>query len=99
MNREESKYLDAVMVEVQNLRHLCDVLAKALVEGGVDRQWEALGLHEQLRGGVAHFPAEAKVQAKRARKPRPSQGIQGFTLRGFNCEPFQPKNPKKDEDQ
>ena len=96
MNREESKYLDAVMVEVQNLRHLCDVLAKALVEGGVDRQWDALGLHEQMRGGVAHFPAEAKVQAKRARKPRPSQGIQGFTERGFNCEPFQ---PKKDEDQ
>jgi hypothetical protein len=81
------------MVEVQNLRHLCDVLAKALVEGGVDRQWEALGLHEQLRGGVAHFPAEAKVQAKRARKPKPSQGIQGFTYRDFNIQ------PKKDEDQ
>ena len=93
MNREESKYLDAVMVEVQNLRHWCDVLAKALVEGGVDRQWEALGLHEQMRGGVAHFPAEAKVQAKRARKPKPSQGIQGFTYRDFNIQ------PKKDEDQ
>ena len=93
MNREESKHLDAVMVEVQNLRHLCDVLAKALVEGGVDRQWDALGLHEQFRGGVAHFPAEAKVQAKRARKPKPSQGIQGFTYRDFKIQ------PNKDEDQ
>lgn len=96
MNKKESKFVDALFTETQNLRHLCDTLAQALVEGGVDRQWEALSLHEQIRGGVVHFPQEAKAQIKRARKPRPSQGTQGFTQRGFNCEPFQ---PKKDEDQ
>jgi hypothetical protein len=93
MNKQEAKFVDAMFAETQVLRHLCDTLAQALVEGGVDRQWEALTMHEQIRGGVVDFPREPKAQPKRARKPRPSQGIQGFTYRDFKIE------PNKDEDQ
>lgn len=93
--RPNFNMVNALMAEVTDLRELSDLLAAALRQGGIDRQWEAMTKYEQVRGLIYFQPTDG-TGIKRAKRITPKSG------NGFDCLPFQPKNQKpydQDEEQ
>jgi len=54
MNAKEKQLLIQMQNELQNERQCCDLLADALIQGGMDRSFEALTFHELLRNGIMY---------------------------------------------
>ena len=54
MNAKEKQLLIQIQNELQKERQCCDMLADALIQGGLDRSFEALTFHELLRNGIKY---------------------------------------------
>ena len=54
MNKQEKEAFIRLTSELQNERQCCDLLADALIQGGMDRTFEALTYHELLRNGIMY---------------------------------------------
>jgi hypothetical protein len=52
MNHKEKQLFIKLNNELQLERNCADLLADALIQGGLDRQFEALNNHELLRNGI-----------------------------------------------
>ena len=55
MNKKEKQLLIQMQNELQKERQCCDMLADALIQGGLDRSFEALTFHELLRNGMKYL--------------------------------------------
>ena len=87
MNKQEKETFVLLQNQLNHERQCADALADALINGGMDRQFEALLMHETLRNGF-QYPGVSLKRAVR-RKRSPNHPIQGWT--------FQPKqNPEED---
>jgi len=65
MNKQEKEAFIKLRSELQNERQCADLLADALIQGGMDRTFEALTYHELLRNGI-------KYPGARTRRNHPS---------------------------
>ena len=54
MNKQEKERLIAISNSLEQERQCCDMLADALIHGGMDRVFDALRFHETLRNGVRY---------------------------------------------
>ena len=54
MNKQEKERLIAISNSLEQERQCCDMLADALIHGGMDRTFEALTFHELLRNGIKY---------------------------------------------
>ena len=54
MNNKEKQLLIQMQNELQKERQCCDMLADALIQGGLDRSFEALTFYELLRNGMQY---------------------------------------------
>jgi hypothetical protein len=96
MNAKEKQLLIQMQNELQKERQCCDMLADALIQGGLDRSFEALTFHELLRNGVQYPGATlGKPRAKRApRRRNPNHPTMGYYIAGndpnfkFDFKPF-----------
>jgi hypothetical protein len=97
MTPKEKQLLESVMLECNNLRTCADLLAQALIHGGMDRQWEALQVFEAMRGKAVSFPQQNADVFKHRDITYRRVGKRKGESWGFNCEPFQPKHPNEDQ--
>lgn len=97
MTPKEKQLLESVMLECNNLRTCADLLAQALIHGGMDRQWEALQVFEAMRGKVVSFPQQNADVFKHRDITYRFEGKRRGKKNGFNCEPFRPTNPNEDQ--
>ena len=65
MNKQEKELFIKLTSELEKERQCCDLLADALIQGGMDRIFEALAFHELLRNGI-------KYPGARTRRNHPS---------------------------
>jgi hypothetical protein len=85
MNAKEKQLLIQMQNELQKERQCCDMLADALIQGGLDRSFEALTFHELLRNGMQYTGATlGKSRAKR-RRNHPTMGYYTY---GADQTPF-----------
>jgi len=54
MNKQEKELFIKLTSELEKERQCCDLLADALIQGGMDRTFEALTFHELLRNGIKY---------------------------------------------
>ena len=69
MNKQEKEAFIKLTSELQKERQCCDLLADALIQGGMDRSFEALVYHELLRNGIKY--SGAKLSHPKPKQPRP----------------------------
>ena len=77
MDKTSKQIIQNLMNELAIERQLADQLADALINGGMDRQFQALTFHEHTRNGfmygglkVGNSPeSKPKKQAKRGKHP------------------------------
>ncbi len=103
MNAKEKQLLIQMQNELQKERQCCDMLADALIQGGLDRSFEALTFHELLRNGVQYPNATlGKPRAKRAPRRNPNHPTMGYYIAGndpnfkFDFKPFNQDEDKED---
>jgi hypothetical protein len=65
MNKQEKERLIAISNSLQQERQCCDMLADALIHGGMDRVFDALRFHETLRNGV-RYPGATPSRPRRS---------------------------------
>lgn len=99
MNKQEKERLIAISNSLQQERQCCDMLADALINGGMDRIFEALRYHETLRNGI-RYPGVtlSKPRAKRAKRS-PNHPVQGWYRLGtgdFEIKPYNQDEDKED---
>lgn len=107
MNAKDKQLLIQIHNELQLERQCADLLARALTQGGLDLQFEAMTNYEILRNGfqysqqIKQSVAQTKPKAKRTRRS-PNHPTMGYYFGGkefgFNCEPFQPNQDEDKED-
>jgi len=90
MDKASKQIIQGLMNELAIERQLADQLAEALIEGGMDRQFEALTFHEHTRNGflytgikVGDSPESKPKKRKRSGHPsmrwqRPDKDDKGF---------------------
>jgi len=91
MNKQEKERLLAISNSLQQERQCCDMLADALIHGGMDRVFDALRFHETLRNGVRYPGATfSKPQAKRGKRSpnHPTMGWYRLGTGEFQIKPY-----------
>jgi hypothetical protein len=83
MNAKEKQLLIQMQNELQKERQCCDMLADALIQGGLDRSFEALTFHELLRNGV-QYPGAKLSRPKRSL----NHPTMGYYIAGADQTPF-----------
>ena len=95
MDKTSKQIIQGLMNELALERQLADQLADALIEGGMDRQFQALTFHEITRNGflypgvkVGNSPESQPKKRKRSNHPstkwqRPDKDNKDFWT-GFN---------------
>ena len=104
MDKTSKQIIQRLMNELQKERQCCDMLADALIHGGMDRVFDALRFHETLRNGVRYPGATlGKPQAKRApRRRNPNHPTMGYYIAGkdadfkFDFKPFNQDEEQED---
>ena len=83
MNKQEKEAFIKLTSELEKERQCCDLLADALIQGGMDRSFEALTFHELLRNGI-------KYPGMRLSRPRrsPNHPTMGYYIAGADQTPF-----------
>ncbi len=83
MNAKEKQLLIQIQNELEKERQCCDMLADALIQGGMDRTFEALTFHELLRNGI-------KYPGMRLGRPRrsPNHPTMGYYIASADKTPF-----------
>ena len=74
MNAKEKQLLIQIQNELQKERQCCDMLADALIQGGLDRSFEALTFHELLRNGIKY----PRIRLSRPRRS-PNHPTMGYS--------------------
>ena len=74
MNKQEKERLIAISNLLQQERQCCDMLADALIQGGMDRTFEALTFHELLRNGIKYLGATLGKPKPKRRRNHPTMG-------------------------
>jgi len=72
MNKQEKELFIKLTSELEKERQCCDLLADALIQGGMDRVFDALRFHETLRNGV-RYPG-ARLSRPRRSPNHPTMG-------------------------
>ena len=72
MNKKEKELFIKLTSELEKERQCCDLLADALIQGGMDRTFEALTFHELLRNGI-QYPG-ARLSRPRRSPNHPTMG-------------------------
>lgn len=109
MNKKEQQQfdklanqLDQEMQLCKKLTQCCDMLADALIQGGIDRSFEALTFHELLTNGI-QYPGVKLSQPKPKRAPRrrnPNHPTMGYYIAGKDADfKFDFKPYDQDEEQ
>ena len=90
MDKQEKEAFIKLTSQLEKERQCCDLLADALIQGGMDRSFEALTFHELLRNGVQYPGATlGKPRAKRApRRRNPNHPTMGYYTYGADQTPF-----------
>jgi hypothetical protein len=83
MNKQEKERLIAISNSLQQERQCCDMLADALIHGGMDRVFDALRFHETLRNGV-RYPGATLGRPRRS----PNHPTMGYYIAGADQTPF-----------
>ena len=83
MDKQEKEAFIKLTSELEKERQCCDLLADALIQGGMDRTFEALTFHELLRNGI-------KYPGMRLSRPRrsPNHPTMGYYIAGADQTPF-----------
>ena len=75
MNKSEQEKFQQLQNQINHERQCADLLADALIHGGMTRQFEALLMHETLRNGIQYPGVTLKSAVRRKRSPNhPAQG-------------------------
>ena len=75
MNKSEQEKFQQLQNQINHERQCADLLADALIHGGMSRQFEALLMHETLRNGIQYPGVSLKSAVRRKRSPNhPAQG-------------------------
>ena len=69
MNKEEREKFQHLQNEIIHERRCADLLAEAIIHGGMTRQFEALLMHETLRNGIQYPGVTLKSAVRRKRSP------------------------------
>ncbi len=85
MNAKEKQLLIQMQNELQKERQCCDMLADALIQGGLDRSFEALTFHELLRNGMQYPGATLGKPKPKRRRNHPTMG---YYIHGADETPF-----------
>ena len=113
MDKKSAQIIQQLSNQLALERQASDQLADAIINGGMDRAFEALRFHELCRHGFLYpgvkvgSSPESKPKKKTKRSPnhpavkyrwaRPDVKNQEY-WNGFNCEPFQPKPQDEDKE-
>jgi len=113
MDKKSAQIIQQLVNQLSLERQASDQLADAIINGGMDRAFEALRFHELCRNGFLYpgvnvnASPESKPKKKAKRSPnhpsvkyrwaRPDKNNPEF-WDGFNCEPFQPKPNDEDKE-
>jgi hypothetical protein len=83
MDKQEKEAFIKLTSQLEKERQCCDLLADALIQGGMDRSFEALTFHELLRNGI-------KYPGMRLSRPRrsPNHPTMGYYIAGADQTPF-----------
>ena len=75
MNKSEQEKFQQLQNQINHERQCADLLADAIIHGGMTRQFEALLMHETLRNGIQYPGVTLKSAVRRTRSPNhPTQG-------------------------
>jgi len=85
MNNKEKQLLIQMQNELHKERQCCDMLADALIQGGLDRSFEALTFHELLRNGMQYLGATLGKPKPKRRRNHPTMG---YYIYGADETPF-----------
>jgi hypothetical protein len=69
MNKSEQEKFQQLQNQINHERQCADLLADALIHGGMTRQFEALLMHETLRNGIQYPGVTLKSAVRRKRSP------------------------------
>ncbi len=69
MNKSEREKFQHLQNEIIHERRCADLLAEAIIHGGMTRQFEALLMHETLRNGIQYPGVTLKTAVRRKRSP------------------------------
>ena len=85
MNKKEKELFIKLTSELEKERQCCDLLADALIQGGMDRTFEALTFHELLRNGMQYLGATLGKPKPKRRRNHPTMGYYTY---GADQTPF-----------
>jgi len=104
MNKKEKELFIKLTSELEKERQCADMLADALIQGGMDRTFEALTFHELLRNGIK-YPG-AKLSQPKPKQPRPRRSpnhpTMGYYIAGndpnfkFDFKPYDQDEEQED---
>ncbi len=69
MNKSEQEKFQQLQNQINHERQCADLLADAIIHGGMTRQFEALLMHETLRNGIPYPGVTLKSAVRRKRSP------------------------------
>ena len=69
MNKSEQEKFQQLQNQINHERQCADLLADAIIHGGMTRQFEALLMHETLRNGIQYPGVTLKSAVRRKRSP------------------------------
>jgi hypothetical protein len=69
MNKSEQEKFQQLQNQINHERQCADLLADAIIHGGMTRQFEALLMHETLRNGMQYPGVTLKTAVRRKRSP------------------------------
>ena len=108
MDKASKQIIQGLMNELAIERQLADQLADALINGGMDRQFQAIAFHEHTRNGfmygglkVGNSPESQPKKRKRPNHPsmkwqRPDKDNKDFWTQ-FQQEQDKPYNQEEDK--
>jgi len=85
MNKKEKEAFIKLTSELEKERQCADMLADALIQGGMDRTFEALTFHELLRNGIKYPGATLGKPKPKRRRNHPTMG---YYIYGADGPPF-----------
>ena len=65
MNKSEQEKFQQLQNQINHERQCADLLADAIIHGGMTRQFEALLMHETLRNGIQYPGITLKSAVRR----------------------------------
>jgi len=90
MNKQDKVHFQLLSKQLNLETECADLLAQALTNGGIDKQFEALAFYEHLRNGIRYAGVVRGMKTAKRAPRNPNHPTQGWFI-------VPPRKPREEE--